>query len=138
MARVEILTLQVHFGDCDPAGIVFYPNFFRWYDAASRNFFDRCGLPPWRETEKLYGILGTPLVEASSKFLRPATYGDTIQVHTSISSWEEKVFIQQHQIKRGDDLLATGEERRVFARRDPDTGRIRDVPAPPALRALCE
>ena len=25
----------VEFGDCDPAQIVFYPNYFRWMDAAS-------------------------------------------------------------------------------------------------------
>ena len=75
MPRIEIFRFQVHFGDCDPAGIAFYPNFFRWYDAASRHFFDCCGLPPWRETEKTHGIIGVPLVEALdvvSQTVRPA------------------------------------------------------------------
>ena len=30
-------TVRVEFGDCDPAGIVWFPNFFRWIDAASRH-----------------------------------------------------------------------------------------------------
>ena len=28
-------SVTVQFGDCDPAGIVFYPNFQRWMDEAS-------------------------------------------------------------------------------------------------------
>jgi len=37
--------VTVEFGDCDPAQIVYYPNFFRWMDAASRHFFIACGVP---------------------------------------------------------------------------------------------
>ena len=25
---------EVHWGDCDPAGIIFYPTYFRWFDAS--------------------------------------------------------------------------------------------------------
>lgn len=138
MPRIEIFRFQVHFGDCDPAGIAFYPNFFRWYDAASRHFFDCCGLPPWRETEKTHGILGVPLVEAQSRFLKPTTYGDHVEIHTHISRWEAKIFTQTHELKRDGELLAVGEERRVFARRDPQSGRIHAVPVPPDFRALCD
>ena len=31
MSTKEIVyTVRVEFGDCDPAGIVWFPNFFRW------------------------------------------------------------------------------------------------------------
>jgi acyl-CoA thioesterase FadM len=43
-----IHTIKVEFGDCDPAGIVWFPNFFRWIDASSRHFFLECGVPRWR------------------------------------------------------------------------------------------
>ena len=138
MPRVEIFRFQVHFGDCDPAGIAFYPNFFRWYDAASRHFFDCCGLPTWRDTEKSSGIIGVPLVEARSRFIKQTTYGDHVAIHTHVSSWEEKRFIQTHELRRGDELLAVGEETRVFARRSPDSGRIYAIPIPPEFRALCD
>jgi 4-hydroxybenzoyl-CoA thioesterase len=42
-------TARVEFGDCDPAGIVWFPNFFRWIDAASRHFFAECGVPSWEK-----------------------------------------------------------------------------------------
>ena len=34
---------RVEWGDCDPADIVFYPNYFRWFDAASWNLFEVAG-----------------------------------------------------------------------------------------------
>ena len=40
-----VYTVRVEFGDCDPARIVWFPNFFRWIDAASRHFFVECGVP---------------------------------------------------------------------------------------------
>ena len=29
LTKTTVLTVQVQFGDCDPAGIVFFPNFAR-------------------------------------------------------------------------------------------------------------
>jgi 4-hydroxybenzoyl-CoA thioesterase len=130
--------LRVEFGDCDPAGIVFYPNFFRWYDAASRWFFTQCGLPPWRDTERSHGIVGTPLMEASSRFLRPASYGDEIQIQTSVTEWNPRAFVQTHQLRRGEDVLAEGREVRCFVIRDATRGgRLRAVPIPEDWRAVC-
>ena len=63
MSRVHRFPVQVHFGDCDPAGIVFFPNFSRWMDQSSLAFFAACGIPPWRELERTRGIVGTPLLE---------------------------------------------------------------------------
>ena len=51
-ATVHIHRVTVHFGDCDPAGIVFFPNFLRWMDQSSLAFFMACGVPPWRELVK--------------------------------------------------------------------------------------
>ena len=138
MSRETVLPVRVEFGDCDPAGIVFYPNFFRWFDAGSRWFFSECGLPPWRDTERTHGIVGTPLLEASSRFLRPATYGDRIEVHTSVAEWNARTFVQSHRIRRGDELLAEGREVRAFVVRDPQRGgRMRAVPIPDDWRVAC-
>src|SRR6266850_1537964 len=34
---------QVHWGDCDPAGIIFYPTYFRWMDAATWALMESAG-----------------------------------------------------------------------------------------------
>jgi 4-hydroxybenzoyl-CoA thioesterase len=128
----------VEFGDCDPAGVVWYPNFFGWMDSASRHFFRAAGLPPWHELERTEGIIGTPLVEASARFVRPATYGDRIAVETA-AEWRGNRIVLVHVIRRGDDALIEGTEVRIFARRDPDEPRrIIPVAAPAHIRALLE
>ena len=138
MPKTTFHSVDVHFGDCDPAGIVFFPNFSRWMDAASLKFFMDCGLPPWRELVKTRGIVGTPLLEIHTKFFRPATYGDQIEVHTSIEEWAAKTFRQRHVIKRGDTVLNEGIEVRAFVTRDAaDPSRIKAIPIPEDLKALC-
>ncbi len=138
MNKTVIFEVQVQFGDCDPAGIVFFPNFSKWMDASSLNFFVQCGVSPWRELVKTTGIVGTPLLEIHTKFMRPATYGETIQIHTSVEEWREKVFIHRHIVKRGDELLCEGTETRAFVIHPPgEPDRIKAIPVPADIKAKC-
>jgi 4-hydroxybenzoyl-CoA thioesterase len=134
---LHIYPVAVHFGDCDPAGIVFFPNFARWMDQSSLNFFRACGVPPWRELTLSHGIIGTPVLEIHTRFLRPATYGETIQVHTSIDEWRDKVFVHRHRVMRDNELLCEGTEVRAFVVKDTQSGRLKSIPIPPDLRHLC-
>lgn len=138
MSKTHVHTVAVQFGHCDPAGIVFFPNFSRWMDAASLSFFMQCGVPPWRELVKSRGIVGTPLLEIHTRFIKAVTYGETITVATWIEEWRAKVFVQLHRVTRGDDLICEGRETRAFVERDPgDPDRLRAIPVPEDIRALC-
>jgi 4-hydroxybenzoyl-CoA thioesterase len=121
----------VEFGDCDPAQIVFYPNFLRWIDSAARHFFVAAGVSSWSEMEAASGIIGTPLVEVTMSFLRPATYGEDITVESWIDEWRGKSFVMKHIVRRGEDVLVEGTETRVFARRHPDDPKRIQAVAPP-------
>ena len=136
--RTTLHEVNVQFGDCDPAGIVFFPNFSKWMDASSLNFFVRCGVPPWRELVKTRGIIGTPLLEIHTRFMRPATYGERLQIHTSVQEWRDKVFLHRHVVQRGDTVLCEGQETRAFCIRHPDDPeRIKAIPVPEDIRARC-
>ncbi len=144
MPKTTLHRVDVGFGDCDPAGIVFHPNFARWMDAASLSFFVQCGVPTWRELVKTTGILGTPLLEVQTRFSTAATYGETLVVATHVEEWRAKVFVQIHRLtrERADggtpDLICEGREVRAFVRRDPADGdRLRAVPVPADIRQLC-
>jgi 4-hydroxybenzoyl-CoA thioesterase len=138
MKRTHIHPVDVEFGDCDPAGIVYFPNFFRWVDASSRQFFAACGVPPWRELSQTVGIIGTPLVSTSANFMLPATYGEKIAVHTTVVEWKNKSFVMEHVIRRGDDTLCSIREVRVFAGRHPDDpSRMKAVVVPEDIMRLC-
>ena len=143
MARSTTHTVNVSFGDCDPAGIVFFPNFLRWMDTASLSFFMQCGVPPWRELVKTRGIVGTPLLEINTKFFKSATYGETLTITTHVEEWRAKVIVQIHRITRsradgGEDLICEGREVRAFVKRDADDpDRLRAIAVPQDIRLLC-
>jgi 4-hydroxybenzoyl-CoA thioesterase len=137
--RSHIDRVRVEFGDCDQAGIVFVPNYFHWVDAASRQFFDACGVPTWRETEALYGIIGTPLVSVTADFAAPARYGEKLEMQTTISEWVGRSFVMEHVVQRGDTRICSVREVRIFAIRHPDDlARIKAVAPPPEIRDRCQ
>lgn len=136
--RKHMQRLRIAFSDCDPAQIVFFANYFRWFDIASREFFTACGVPSWREMERERGIIGTPLLDAQAKFLNSATYGEDIEIETFVESWNTRSFVMRHVARRGDTVLAEGREVRIFAIRDPDDAlRIKPIPIPEDIRTLC-
>ena len=137
VSKTSIHRVDVQFGDCDPAGIVFFPNFSRWMDASSHAFFRSCGLPPWNEMPELPGSVGAPMLEIHTRFVKSVTYGDTIEIHTRIEAWRTKVFVQHHRVVRGDNLICEGRETRAFCVRD-EEGRLKAVPIPAFIRAACE
>jgi 4-hydroxybenzoyl-CoA thioesterase len=135
MSKTHITRFTVEFGDCDPAQIVFYPNYFRWMDAASLRFFEAAGIPPWHKRDVGDGIIGTPMVDAQASFRATATYGDRIEIETSIVEWRNTSFVMRHVIRRGATVLVEAREVRIFAEQHPDDRlRLKPVPAPPDVR----
>jgi YbgC/YbaW family acyl-CoA thioester hydrolase len=105
---------RVEWGDCDPAGIIFYPTYFRWMDAATWAFLDHVGFSAKRMRAE---HLAMPLVSAQCEFLAPAEHGDRCEVRSRIERFGGKSFVVRHEIVRGDGAaLAQGAETRVWGR----------------------
>ena len=113
-----LYTVRVEWGDCDPARIVYYPNFFRWFDQATRNLFEVNGLG-WAELFERYGTRGMPLVDARSSFRRPARFGDTLAIETRIRRWGSRSFELGHVIRIGGEVAVEGQETRIWGISDP-------------------
>jgi 4-hydroxybenzoyl-CoA thioesterase len=111
---VNRFACQVHWGDCDPAGIIFYPTYFRWVDAASWALFESAGYgPQWMREHHM----AMPLVSAQCEFVAPALHGDRCEVRSSISRFGGKSFVVDHEIVRADGIvLAKAQETRVWGR----------------------
>src|SRR5438552_17292334 len=73
---------QVHWGDCDPAGIIFYPTYFRWMDAAAWAFMESAvyGAKRMRAEQ-----LAMPLVSAECQLLAPPEHGVCCEVRSRIA-----------------------------------------------------
>lgn len=103
----------VEWGDCDEAGIVFYPNYFYWLDCTFQRLLKSRGLGQ-RQTQAEFGAV-TPLVDAGMRFRAPARYDDCLQVEAHIAAWEEKRFRVEYRLICGEKLVAEGYEIRAWA-----------------------
>lgn len=137
--RVFIHRLTVEFGDCDPANIVFYPNYYRWFDAATHHLCREVGLD-WISLRDQYGVIGMPLVDSGASYRRPASFGDQLEIESSVVECAHKKLRLQHRILRGDTLLVEGFEVRVLGAQHPDDPqRLRALEIPEKIRrALTE
>lgn len=128
-------TIKVEWGECDPAGIVFYPRYFAWFDAGTIALFERAGLPK-RQMLADHGIVGMPIVDAHAKFLVPSSYGDEVVVESMVAAWRRSSFDVLHRVLRGEAVAVEGQETRVWAAPDPEKpGRIKAQPIPPEIIA---
>jgi 4-hydroxybenzoyl-CoA thioesterase len=127
-------TVIVEWGDCDPAGIVYFPRYFEWFDASTAALFEQAGLPKAAMLAR-YNIAGIPLVEARSRFMKPSTFGDRVIIESRITVWRRGSFDVGHKLFRGDDLAVEGFETRVWTERTP-AGGIKSRPIPADVIAL--
>jgi 4-hydroxybenzoyl-CoA thioesterase len=136
LAVVSKREISVEWGHCDPAGIVFNPRFFEWFDACTAGLFAHVGLPKPR-LMKTYGIVGIPLVETQAKFILPSRFGDRVTIESSIESFKRSSFEVSHKLFNEGALAVEGRETRVWAIRHPeDPMRIKSHPIPQEVIAL--
>jgi len=111
-------TIHIEWGDCDPAGIVYFPRYYEFFDACTNALFEKAGLIKHEMLEK-YKILGIPLVETSAKFFVPSSFGDTVVVESRIKEWGKSSFLVEHKLFKGETLAVEGYEKRVWTVRAP-------------------
>jgi 4-hydroxybenzoyl-CoA thioesterase len=134
-SRVAVFPCQVHWGDCDPAGIIFYPTYFRWMDAASWQLWAAVGYTAKRMKAE---HLAMPLVAADCRFIAPAEQGDRCEVRSRIARFGGKSFVVAHDMVREDGTaLASGSETRVWGRFAGGPGTpLKGETIPDAVKAL--
>ena len=128
-------TFTVEWGDCDAAGIVFYPNYFRWFDAAFQKLLRLKGLDQ-RELGARYGIIGTGLIDTGARFKGPAAYGDEVELITHIERFEPLTFTAAHTVFKAGRVIVEGFEKRAFLSTGEGEGRLKALPVPEAFRSL--
>ena len=130
--------VTVHWGDTDPASIVFYPNYFSWFDESARLFFDSVGLS-WEMLMEKHGIAGLPIVEAKARFLSPSMFRDEIVVESQITEWNDKTFKISHAVLNKGQRAVEGYEIRAWVvRLAEDPSRLKAVPIPAEIKAAFE
>jgi 4-hydroxybenzoyl-CoA thioesterase len=77
VSGVHCHPIDVRFGDCDPAGVVYFPRFFDWFHQAMESWFDQALGLPYSEVLQRYGF---PAVHTEADFIKPCSMGERIRV----------------------------------------------------------
>ena len=92
---------RIQWGECDPAGIVFYPRYFEIFDGATTAMFSAgTGLTKYQMFET-YKFAGYPMVDTRARFLIPCRFGDDVMIETTMT-----------EAKRSSFNIASSEKRR--------------------------
>jgi 4-hydroxybenzoyl-CoA thioesterase len=111
--------VRIVWGDCDPAGIVFYPRYFEMFDTSTTALFERAlGMTKYQFL-KVYDSVGYPMVDTRARFLLPTRYGDDVVIETIITEIKRSSFAVTHRLMKDGALAVEGFETRVWVGRDP-------------------
>jgi 4-hydroxybenzoyl-CoA thioesterase len=127
----------IEWAHCDPAGIVFNPRFFEFFDRSAWLMFEAALNVPLHDLFKVYDIIGIPLVNAKAKFLAPAAFGDIAEMTSRIVEIRRSSFDIEHRMFVNGALAVEGHETRVWAGRHPDDPlrmKARPIPADVAAK----
>lgn len=132
---VHVHRIEVRFGDCDPAGIVYYPRFFGFFHDAMETWFgERLGAP-------YAGVvvgrkIGFPAVHAEADFKSPCAFGDRIVVELRVANLGRSSIGLAYVVRgEGGDLRLTAATTSVVMDLDPGSpGFRRAVAIPEDLR----
>ncbi len=127
-------TVRIEWGDCDAAGIVYYPRYFEMFDASTSHLIEAASGLRKREVIARHNLVGWPMVDTQAKFSKPATYGDDIDIVTEFIELGRTSFKIHHKVFQGDQLAIEAWETRVLVAADPQSpGRLKSTPIPQEL-----
>jgi 4-hydroxybenzoyl-CoA thioesterase len=132
-----IYRVTVQWGDCDPAGIVFYPNFFSYFDQATWHLFAQVGMT--LSAMQARGAIGIPIVDAQANFKVPCRFGDVLEIESFVSEWKERTFKVRHIVRQDGREHLHGYEMRIWGMQHPhDPARLQAAAVPADVRAALE
>jgi acyl-CoA thioester hydrolase len=95
----------VRYAETDMMGVVYHGNFLPWFEIGRTTLLREMGLPYRQLEAEGYRL---PVLEVGAKYFRPALYDDTITIITTIHDKPLLRIRLEYEVKRGEELLATG------------------------------
>jgi len=97
---------RVCYGDTDQMGVVYYANYFEFFERGRTEMLRAAGFP-YSRLEKL-GIF-LPVTEAKCRYLASARYDDLVTLRSTVLELGRVRFRIGSQVRLGERLLASGE-----------------------------
>ncbi|HWM81700.1 MAG TPA: acyl-CoA thioesterase [Pseudolabrys sp.] len=130
-------TRLIEWGECDPAGIVYYPRYFEMFDHSTTMLISRASGLTKYQLFKAYDMAGYPMVDTQAKFYSPTRFGDDIIIESEFTRVGTSSFDIAHRILKDSKTAVEATEKRVWIGRDPaDPDKIKSKPIPDNLAKL--
>lgn len=106
---------QVEWGECDPHGFIFFPNYFRWMAEGYHRMMRHLGIAvtPHIDAETMRG---TPALSSEARYLAPARLEETVRHRMTVSDIRSRSFSITHAFLRGETLLMECRDTKGWAR----------------------
>ncbi len=116
MKQSETL-VRVRYKDTDQMGVVYYANYFIWFEVGRTEFMRALGMS-YKDME--HNELYLPVIEAYCKYKHPARYDDQLKVITRLQFLQEVRLGFQYEIILAEtgELLAQGETSHAFVNKN--------------------
>lgn len=111
-SRVKV---TVRYAETDMMGIVYHANYLPWFEVGRTTLLKEIGVPYRKLEEEGFRL---PVLEISAKYLRPAVYDDTLEIQTTLRERPLLRIRLEYEVRRGDELLATGSSLHAFVDRE--------------------
>lgn len=123
--------VRIEWGDCDPAGIVYYPRYFAMFDHSTAMLLEAATGYTKYQMRGVYDFVGFPMIDTGAKFMIPSKFGDDIVIESTISELGKSSFNISHKVWKGDHLAIEAHEKRVWVGTHPDDpSKIKSKPIP--------
>ena len=142
MSGVYVHRRQVRFGDCDPAGVVYYPRFLHFFHEAMETWFGEALGAAYHEVV-MGRRIGFPAVHCEADFKRPCAFGEVLAVELRVAEIGRSSLRFAYRVRAFDDpegpARLTGGTVCAAMDLDPESPGFRRAVAIPAdLRAAIE
>jgi 4-hydroxybenzoyl-CoA thioesterase len=115
------MEIDIEFGDCDPAGIVYFPNYYRFLDNATAHLVSAALGRGKRQWTVQHGIAGIPVVDIRTSFRAPSRFGDRVTIESEIVKLGRTSFVVGHRLSNAGTLCVESEETRVWIGKSGET-----------------
>lgn len=111
--------VTVEWGDCDPAGIIYYPTYFKWWDQGTWRLMWAVGIDRRTMRDDMGGV-EMPILNAQGTFESTVTPGDHLVVESRVERWGNSSFRVAHRVTgENNKPVSHGHEVRCWTAADP-------------------
>lgn len=120
--------IRVRYQETDNMGVVYYANYFVWFEVARTEYLRSLGLLYTRLEEKGFYLM---VASTSCQYKSPAKYDDVVRIETWVPEIKNSSMKFAYKLFIGERLVAIGDSVHVFTNKSAKPGRI-----PEELRSL--